>query len=146
MKTKRIAISQTACLALLLFIIGGSALAQEPQLKINYRLAMSHPNSHLFEVGIEVETPPETKLDRLDFQMPRWSPGRYAVFDFAQNVQEFNAVGGCPLTEVYYYLQSIRQRSLRYFLSARFATRKLQRRLHLHVRRQSQAGSSHARY
>jgi predicted metalloprotease with PDZ domain len=29
--------------------------------------------------------------------MPKWSPGRYAVFDFAKNVQEFSAVAGiCP--------------------------------------------------
>ena len=26
--------------------------------------------------------------------MPRWSPGRYAVFDFAKNVQEVTAVAG----------------------------------------------------
>ena len=34
----------------------------------------------------------------IDFQMPRWSPGRYAVFDFAKNVQEVRAETACPAT------------------------------------------------
>jgi predicted metalloprotease with PDZ domain len=71
------------------------AAAQEPPLKsITYRLAMKRPSSHLFEVAIEVELPPEMRDKPLQFQMPRWSPGRYAVFDFAKNVQEFRAVDG----------------------------------------------------
>ena len=84
-----------ACLLILLAI--GVASAQEQPLKINYRLAMSHPNSHLFEVSIEVEAPSESRVESLDFQMAKWSPGRYAVFDFAKNVQEFQAAAGiCP--------------------------------------------------
>lgn len=55
---------------------------------------MSRPVSHLFEVVIEVELPQDSKLKFLDFQMPKWSPGRYAVFDFAKNVQEVGAVAG----------------------------------------------------
>jgi predicted metalloprotease with PDZ domain len=76
-------------LGLILFLAGTfpAALGQEPALRINYHLAMSRPNSHLFEVSIAVEMP--TSLESLDFQMPIWSPGRYAVFDFAKNVQEF---------------------------------------------------------
>jgi predicted metalloprotease with PDZ domain len=58
---------------------------------------MPHSSSHLFEVSIEVETPRDANIQSLDFQMPRWSPGRYAVFDFAKNVQEFEAAAGiCP--------------------------------------------------
>ena len=62
---------------------------------ITYRLSMSRPVSHLFEVNIEVQlTEP---VESLDFQMAKWSPGRYAVFDFAKNVQEFRASAGiCP--------------------------------------------------
>lgn len=71
------------------------AVAQEPPLKsIAYRLAMSRPTSHLFEVAIEVELPDQLKDKPLQFQMAKWSPGRYAVFDFAKNVQEFRAVDG----------------------------------------------------
>jgi predicted metalloprotease with PDZ domain len=78
--------------------LGSAAAAEEPPLKsIAYRLAMSRPASHLFEVAIEVELPNELKDKSVQFQMPKWSPGRYAVFDFAKNVQEFRAIDGrCP--------------------------------------------------
>src|ERR1043165_3294038 len=67
--------------------------AQEPALKsITYRLAMSRPVSHLFEVSILIELPDELKDKPLQLQMARWSPGRYGVFDFAKNVQEVKAV------------------------------------------------------
>lgn len=79
----------------------GVAAAQEPPLKsINYRLAMSRPVSHLFEVAIEVELPNELKDKPVQFQMPKWSPGRYAVFDFAKNVQEFRAIDGTCATVI----------------------------------------------
>lgn len=64
---------------------------------LSYRLSMSRPASHLFEVAIVVELPDQLKDKPIHFQMPKWSPGRYAVFDFAKNVQEFRAVNGnCP--------------------------------------------------
>jgi predicted metalloprotease with PDZ domain len=51
----------------------------------------------LFEVTMEVELPESELPKSLDFQMAKWSPGRYAVFDFAKNVQQFEALGGiCP--------------------------------------------------
>ena len=82
---------------LLLLATSATAFAQEQPLKINYHLAMPHPNSHLFEVTIEVASLTDAKRTSLEFQMPKWSPGRYAVFDFAKNVQEFQAVAGiCP--------------------------------------------------
>src|SRR5689334_23925973 len=75
-------------------IFSGLARAQETPLKsINYRLAMSRPTSHLFEVSIAIELPDQLKDQPLQLQMPKWSPGRYAVFDFAKNVQEFRANG-----------------------------------------------------
>lgn len=75
-------------------ILSGLAAAQETPLRsINYRLAMSRPMSHLFEVGITVELPDDLKNKPVQFQMAKWSPGRYAVFDFAKNVQEFRANG-----------------------------------------------------
>jgi predicted metalloprotease with PDZ domain len=82
-----------------LLAVGGIASAQQvqPLRSITYRLAITRPVSHLFEVNIEVELPDSPKMERLDFQMPKWSPGRYAVFDFAKNVQEVKAVAGiCP--------------------------------------------------
>jgi predicted metalloprotease with PDZ domain len=88
---------QTLLLTLVLFALAAVVHAQDQSLKLNYRLAMSQPSSHLFEVTIEVEVPQSSKAESLDFQMPKWSPGRYAVFDFAKNVQQFQAFGGiCP--------------------------------------------------
>ncbi len=73
------------------------AQSEKPLGSITYRLAMSRPVSHLFEVSIEVELPDGPAGKFIDFQMPKWSPGRYAVFDFAKNVQEFEVLGGiCP--------------------------------------------------
>ncbi len=74
-----------------------SAQQEAPLGSITYRLSMPRPVTHLFEVSIEVELPKDSKAESLDFQMPKWSPGRYAVFDFAKNVQEFQALAGiCP--------------------------------------------------
>jgi predicted metalloprotease with PDZ domain len=76
-------------------MLSSVATAQEPPLKsITYRLSMSRPVSHLFEVAIAVELPDPLKDKPLQFQMAKWSPGRYGVFDFAKNVQEFRAVAG----------------------------------------------------
>ncbi len=61
--------------------------------KIAYTLSMPRPESHLFEVKVEVNG--VAGVEHVDFQMPRWSPGRYAIFDFAKNVQEAFVVVDC---------------------------------------------------
>ncbi len=61
------------------------------QYGISYRLAMPHPASHLFEVTVEVTVPANDPSTFIDFQMPKWQPGRYSAADFAANVQEFSA-------------------------------------------------------
>jgi len=85
--------------SLALCVLAGFAVVsgqERPLSSITYRLSMSRPQSHLFEVAIEVELP-DNAPESLDFQMAKWSPGRYAVFDFAKNVQEFRAgTGVCP--------------------------------------------------
>src|SRR5215510_11850258 len=91
--------------AVLLVLVTSAASAQEPPLKsITYRLSMSRPVSHLFEVLILIELAAELKDKPLQLQMARWSPERYGVFDFAKNVQEVRAVGGdgskCLVTRV----------------------------------------------
>src|SRR6185503_3667171 len=89
-------IARVACLGLLVLIVCVATSAEDAPFKINYRLDMSHPASHLFEITIELEAPGTAVPDTLDFQMPKWSPGRYAVFDFAKNVQEVKAREACP--------------------------------------------------
>lgn len=99
MKEFKTFINRSLSTSVLLLIFAVFAVGQEQPLKIKYWLAMSHPSSHLFEVTIEVEMPADGKVTSLDFQMPKWSPGRYAVFDFAKNVQEFHAFHGvCAAT------------------------------------------------
>jgi len=65
----------------------------EDAYRIAYHVAMPNPKSHLFEVRVEVEL---NKVEEfIEFQMPRWSPGRYGVFEFAKNVQEVEASVPC---------------------------------------------------
>jgi predicted metalloprotease with PDZ domain len=90
-------ITRTSSAAVLLLLASAVALAQQSEpLRIKYWLAMPRPNTHLFEVTVEVGLPADAKLKSVDFQMPKWSPGRYAVFDFAKNVQEVKAREACP--------------------------------------------------
>ena len=89
----------------LIVICAAIAAAQEPPLRsITYNLSMSRPASHLFEVAIIVELPDDLKDRPLQLQMAKWSPGRYGVFDFAKNVQEFRAAAASgtrlPVTRV----------------------------------------------
>lgn len=98
---RRLSLLRTVCLVVL--ICGISVIASgrsESRLdnkidRITYRLALTRPASHLFEVSIEVEAANGLPDEYLDFQMPLWAPGRYAVFDFAKNVQEFRASLEC---------------------------------------------------
>ncbi|HEY7899116.1 MAG TPA: hypothetical protein VIC03_11960 [Gemmatimonadaceae bacterium] len=58
---------------------------------IHYTISMPDPESHLYSVTIDVGN---VKGTVLKFQMPVWSPGRYARMDFAKNVQEFSVTDG----------------------------------------------------
>jgi predicted metalloprotease with PDZ domain len=82
---------RTLVVSLLLLATRVAIFAQEPPLRIGYHLAMSQPGTHLFQISINIDIPSDPKISALDFQMPKWSPGRYAVFDFAKNVQEVKA-------------------------------------------------------
>jgi predicted metalloprotease with PDZ domain len=80
--------------SLLILLCTATAAQEDERYNISYQLSMSNPASHLFEVTLTVEPP--KGAEAIDFQMPRWSPGRYAVFDFAKNVQEVRAETSCP--------------------------------------------------
>ena len=60
-------------------------------LELNYHLRLSHPSMHLVEVRIDVA---RVSSPSIDFVLPAWSPGRYAIYNFAKNVQEFEALDG----------------------------------------------------
>jgi predicted metalloprotease with PDZ domain len=59
-------------------------------LDLRYQLHLLRPTTHLMDVEIDVARVQEATLN---FVMPAWAPGRYAVYDFAKNVQEFQATG-----------------------------------------------------
>jgi len=72
-----------------LALAAGHVFAAEP-LEITYHLRLARPTTHILEVEIDAGKVDEPSLD---FVMPGWAPGRYAIYDFAKNVQEFEAQG-----------------------------------------------------
>ncbi|MBZ5542882.1 MAG: PDZ domain-containing protein [Acidobacteriia bacterium] len=76
-------------LALLTFAVPPGAGAAP--LELQYRLTLLRPTTHLLEVEI---TASGATAPALDFALPAWAPGRYAIYDFAKNVQEFEATDG----------------------------------------------------
>ena len=59
-----------------------------PKLNLQYTLNIDRPSEHLFEVTIQITGNTENQLK---VALPAWSPGRYVIFDFAKNVQDFEA-------------------------------------------------------
>ena len=64
---------------------------------IHYQVAMSQPESHLFEVTLQVKG---WQTSALDLKMPAWTPGSYLVREYARQVQDFfaEARDGQPLS------------------------------------------------
>jgi len=58
--------------------------------ELDYTLRVVRPTTHLVDVEILVH---KVETANLDFVMPAWAPGRYAIYDFAKNAQEFSALG-----------------------------------------------------
>jgi predicted metalloprotease with PDZ domain len=85
-----------ACLAALSFAPAAQAAVRAQQagvetpLQLEYHLRIARPSTHLAEVEIDARG---VRAPALDFVLPAWSPGRYAIYDFAKNVQEFEAAG-----------------------------------------------------
>jgi predicted metalloprotease with PDZ domain len=58
---------------------------------IHYLVAMPQPESHLFEVTLQLINHSSTILD---LKMPVWTPGSYLVREYAKNLQYFAASAG----------------------------------------------------
>ncbi|MFT5823203.1 MAG: putative metalloprotease with PDZ domain, partial [Crocinitomix sp.] len=58
---------------------------------VDYTLGMSHPNSHYFEVDMEIS---DLKEKFIIVKMPVWAPGSYLVREFAKSVNQVKAVDG----------------------------------------------------
>ena len=54
--------------------------------RIAYKLSMSRPHTHLFEVAMTIDGWNEP---RLDVVMPSWTPGSYMIREYARHVQQF---------------------------------------------------------
>ncbi len=65
--------------------------AQTPS--VQYRLGMSRPWTHFFEVEVGHNRLPKSQRT-LDLILPTWRSGRYLILDFAGSVQEFSAFDG----------------------------------------------------
>lgn len=53
-----------------------------------YRVAMSQPQSHLFEVTLRVKN---WQSESLNLKMPVWTPGSYLVREYARHIQDLAA-------------------------------------------------------
>ncbi|NEP56959.1 MAG: M61 family metallopeptidase [Symploca sp. SIO2G7] len=54
---------------------------------IYYQVAMPQPESHLFEVTLQVQG---WQQEVLDLKMPVWTPGSYLVREYAKHLQDFS--------------------------------------------------------
>ena len=75
------------CVTLLIAVLPRVALAQAPP--IEYTLTIKNPLSHLYDVEVQISG---IRSNSIDVAMPAWSPGVYAIRDFAGNVQDFETV------------------------------------------------------
>ena len=56
-----------------------------------YQVAMPKPDSHMFEVTLQVNN---WQSETLDLKMPVWTPGSYLVREYARHLQDFSARSG----------------------------------------------------
>ena len=91
---------QPSCVRGLLFFFcltlghtGGLRAAQgfpPHPLDLAYTVRVDRPTTHLVDIDIVAR---QVETADLEFVLPAWAPGRYAIYDFAKNVQEFSAQG-----------------------------------------------------
>jgi predicted metalloprotease with PDZ domain len=62
--------------------------AELSPLELTYTVRVERPTTHLLDIDIAVR---QVDTSDLKLVMPAWGPGRYAVYDFAKNVQDFSA-------------------------------------------------------
>lgn len=67
-----------------------SAVSSRTHLQLHYQVAMPQPESHLFEVTLQVNG---WTGEALDLKMPVWTPGSYLVREYSRHVQDFQVEG-----------------------------------------------------
>lgn len=68
-----------------------SSVLDSGVLQLHYQVAMPEPESHLFEVTLQVTGWGDAPLD---LKMPVWTPGSYLVREYARHLQDFVAFAG----------------------------------------------------
>lgn len=69
----------------------GTGRERQPALQIYYQVAMPQPESHLFEVTLQIQGWSQQNGFPLDLKMPVWTPGSYLVREYARHLQNFQA-------------------------------------------------------
>ena len=78
--------------ALLLLTVGFSAQAQDGGTNISFTVSMSKPWTHLLEVEMRVQLPPNLNVpNQTSLIMPVWTPGSYLIREYERHVQDFKA-------------------------------------------------------
>ncbi len=67
----------------------GSASSETP--KIEYTLSIPQPQTHLFQIEVDIQGLDEPEID---LSLPVWSTGYYQILDFPGRVMQFKAQGG----------------------------------------------------
>lgn len=70
-------------------LVDTATTAQVDAPKLVYEVAMSQPQTHLFEIKLVVSN---WEREVLDLKMPVWTPGSYLVREYAKQLQDFAAV------------------------------------------------------
>jgi predicted metalloprotease with PDZ domain len=82
----------------LLCVVTGRAQTATPAstLDLQYDLRLFRPTTHIVDVEIDAS---RVSSPFVEFVLPAWAPGRYAIYNFAKNIQQFEALGahGQPL-------------------------------------------------
>lgn len=60
-------------------------------MEVAYAIAMSEPDTHLFEVTMEIRGHPGPIME---LSLPSWIPGSYLIREFAKHVQDLTATSG----------------------------------------------------
>lgn len=67
-----------------------SSAPAQTRINIQYWVEMSQPETHLFEVTLQVSG---WQSETLDLKMPVWTPGSYLVREYARHLQDFTVMG-----------------------------------------------------
>ncbi len=71
-------------------LLGVSSQTQAKTVEISYTIDMPNPNSHYFEVTLEIQN---YSKKWVDFHMPVWIPGSYLIREFEKHVIDVKASG-----------------------------------------------------